>query len=377
MRVPFALPDQARLFLQPGDESARSKLLELLRQTEMSPSEKVPGVWVMPATADEVRGLMCACATNLTEAQLQSTRSFLVPAGTEPSISDYMNSECLGRLIEQIDAEWITELLSGGNLVTYFQPILPVANPSDVFGYECLTRGLAKDESVITPDRLFNAARGTGQLALLDETAPMTAIETASRLDLDTMIFINFSPASSSETMHSLQRTLRAILASDISPDRFVFEVVESEKIDDLEGLMYSLDCFRDLGSRVALDDLGSGYSSLNLLSQIKPDFVKLDIGLARNIDCDSYKSRIAETILQLCRDLDVRTVLEGVETPGEWRWAQASRVDYVQGFLFAQPEADPPQPRLLDSQGEPYQTSAETGETDEPMAMAPVLRNS
>ncbi|MCH7786612.1 MAG: EAL domain-containing protein, partial [Chloroflexi bacterium] len=73
------------------------------------------------------------------------------------------------------------------------------------------------------------------------------------------------------------------------------------------------------------------------------PDFIKLDMGLIRNVDRDPYKSRVASKLIELARDLGVQTVVEGVESVGEWKWALQHGADYAQGYLFACPQFDPP----------------------------------
>ena len=95
----------------------------------------------------------------------------------------------------------------------------------------------------------------------------------------------------------------------------------------------------------MALDDLGAGYSSLNLLARLRPDFVKLDMQLIRGIDEDPYKAVVVEKMLDLAREIGAVSVVEGVETEGEWRWAEAHRADLAQGFYCARPVGDPPRP--------------------------------
>lgn len=115
----------------------------------------------------------------------------------------------------------------------------------------------------------------------------------------------------------------------------------------DVDHLLGILSFYRRAGFRVALDDLGAGYSSLNLLARLRPDFVKLDMELIRGIDVDPYKAVVVDKLLDLAREVGAISVVEGVETEGEWRWAEAHGADLVQGFLCARPQADPPKPFL------------------------------
>ncbi len=98
----------------------------------------------------------------------------------------------------------------------------------------------------------------------------------------------------------------------------------------------------------MALDDLGAGYSSLNLLASLRPDFVKLDVGLVRDVDRDPYRTAIAAKLLDLAKDLGVIVVAEGVETEEQWRWLVAHGADLAQGFFFARPASPPPVPATV-----------------------------
>ena len=104
---------------------------------------------------------------------------------------------------------------------------------------------------------------------------------------------------------------------------------------------------YRDAGFKVALDDLGSGFSSLNLLTMLCPDFIKLDMGLIRDVDSHPVKATIALKLLEAARELGIATIAEGVETLAEWAWVRDHGADYVQGYLFARPGSPPPAPRL------------------------------
>jgi len=124
-----------------------------------------------------------------------------------------------------------------------------------------------------------------------------------------------------------------------------VFEVIESSEIKDTRQLLRILDFYRARGFGVALDDMGAGYSSLNMMTKLRPDYVKLDIELIHHVDRGSYKAQIAGKMLELAQGLGLKTIAEGVETEEEWQWARAHGADYLQGFLFAHPAFPPPLP--------------------------------
>src|SRR5690606_22807099 len=151
-------------------------------------------------------------------------------------------------------------------------------------------------------------------------------------------VFVNINVNSIFNPKRCLASTIAAVESSGLRPEQLVFEVVETEEIANQQSLFQVLEIMRDRGMGVALDDVGDGYASLNLLARVRPDFMKLDMGLIRNVHLDRYKSHVASKLLELARDLDVPTIVEGVECLGEWQWAREHGADYVQGYLFATP---------------------------------------
>ncbi|RYG30629.1 EAL domain-containing protein, partial [bacterium] len=127
-----------------------------------------------------------------------------------------------------------------------------------------------------------------------------------------------------------------------IPRERIVFEVVESDDVEDRDHLLNILRYYRKEGFRVALDDLGSGYSSLNLLTEILPDVAKLDMALIRDIDTDPVRQKVVTHLLHLARELGVTTVVEGVETAAEADFCRSAGADLVQGYFFARPAHHP-----------------------------------
>ena len=235
-------------------------------------------------------------------------------------------------------------MINEKRLVTYFQPIVKNQAPYKVAAYECLIRGKSKENQIITPYQLFGAARGVGMLQKLDHAARINSIENASRVGNEANIFINFNPKSVNDSLSDLVETMEAVLASGVHPNRFVFEVVESEKIEDYGKLAEITDFCRKIGCRVALDDVGAGYNSLNILPMVRPDFIKVDMELVRDVNIDPYKGRVAGKLLELAKELQLESIMEGIESVDVWNWVKKNGADFSQGFLFAKPAAEPPE---------------------------------
>jgi len=213
-----------------------------------------------------------------------------------------------------------------------YQPI--VAWPAErVYGYEALVRSF--DPDLPRPGMLFDAAERLGRVQDLGQRIRDAVAESAASAPPGSLIFTN---------LHALDLTNDALYSSSSAlagiADRVVLEVTERaslHRIDDLKARMRRL---RELGFRIAVDDLGAGYSGLSSFAQLEPDVAKLDMSLIRDIDGSSSKASLVKSMLSVCtQDLGIRVVCEGVETVGERDTLARVGADLYQGFLFAKPE--------------------------------------
>lgn len=286
-----------------------------------------------------------ALAQTLTERlsfeEQDGTRVLWIPGTREPGLDDFPRVVSLLRFVAASRSGWLVGLLSEKRLTSHFQPIVAAADTSSLFGHEALMRGMDGDATV-SPASLLAAARAADLLFQLDLAARQSAIREAGRLGLPARIFINFAPNAVYDPAYCLRSTVATVQETGIAAERIVFEVTESEQVRDLPHLEGILAVYRRAGFQIALDDLGAGYSSLNLIHRLKPDIVKLDMDLIRGVDQDSYKAAIAEKLLELARQLGILTVAEGVETAGELDWLRNKGADCVQGYLIAPPAAAP-----------------------------------
>ncbi len=281
----------------------------------------------------------------LSRLELADGKCLLLPEGAEPSLEDLLRFESLQTFVARSSGDWVVEMLRDGRIETHFQPIVSFEKPLEVFAYEALLRGREIDGSLISPGAILRAARDANVIFQTDRAARIASIGAVVAKHVETNVFINFTPNSVYDPAFCLRSTVSAVEEAGLPPSRFVFEVTESDEVRDVDHLLGILSFYRRSGFRVALDDLGAGYSSLNLLARLRPDFVKLDMELIRGIDEDPYKAVVVEKLLDLAREVGATSVVEGVETEGEWRWAEAHGADLAQGFLCARPAANPPRP--------------------------------
>jgi EAL domain-containing protein (putative c-di-GMP-specific phosphodiesterase class I) len=340
-----AVPDAGVLYLGAPSTELRATLRHYLREEGAGFTEPFPGVLAVPLRPGLLERLADRLPADLAEADAWGTRALVVRTGAAVTVADLLNTQPLATLLAGVRHRWLVEMLREDRLVTHFHPIVRADDPAEVFGHECLVRGLGPAGKLVPAGELFAAAREADLVAPLDRQARRTAIRSAARLGVGPNLFLNFNPSTIAAPEFSLRTAVRAVAEADIVPDRVVFEVVESEEVRDVGRLVQLLDGYRSAGFRVALDDVGAGYNSLTLLTRLRPDFVKLDMELTRGVDRDRYRARVVGKLLEMARDLGARTVVEGVETDGEWEWARAHGADFVQGYLFARPATPPPVP--------------------------------
>lgn len=341
-RLPAAPSGAGELHLWFPMGHTRGRAVALLREGGWAPVADAEDHVTVRLDAARLSDALGPLVARLSQLEADDTRALFKPAGGAPTLADVANVEPLARLAARAGSAWLLELLAERRLTCAFQPIVHAAAPTRIFAQEALLRGLAPDGAIVPPGRMFDAARDAGLLFQLDLAARRTAIGRAAELRLRSAIFVNFTPTAIYDPATCLRTTVKAIDDGGIAHEDVVFEVIESERSSDVAHLQRILAFYRDAGFRVALDDVGSGYSSLNLLHQLRPDFVKLDMELVRGVHADRYKATVAAKLLELAAGLGIETVAEGVESAEELAWVREHGATYVQGYHIARPSIDP-----------------------------------
>jgi EAL domain-containing protein (putative c-di-GMP-specific phosphodiesterase class I) len=278
----------------------------------------------------------------LTGEEARGTRTLFVEGDGEPGLADFPRVGTLPQLLTVTRSGWLVDMLVEKRVTSHYQPIVYAGDTRKVFAFEALLRGIDRDGTLVAPGRMLSLARDADLLFQLDLAARLSAVREASRLGLGVPLFINFTPTAIYDPAYCLRSTVAAIQELGIPPEHVVFEIIESDHTPDANHLKSLIAYYRQAGFRVALDDLGAGYSSLNLIHQLRPDIMKLDMELIRGIHEDPYKASITQKLLELAQKLGILTVAEGIETQEELRWVRAHGVDFVQGYLIARPSSPP-----------------------------------
>lgn len=333
------------LFVSAPEAGTVARIKQAIASVGLSSADSLPGLMEVAVAEGTVDPLAEKLTEALSTNQLRDTKCLFLPPGETFNIQALFRMQPLLEFVYRARSSWLLSMLERGGLVTYFQPIVECGDPTRVFAYESLLRGRELDGSLVSPGRILEYAKAGDLLFQVDRAARLSAIRCAARWGISTNVFINFTPTSVYDPAFCLRTTVEAIRETGFEPGNIVFEVIESESIDDVDHVVRVLEFYRENGYRIALDDLGAGYSSLNLLTRLKPDFIKLDMALIRDVHKDEYKGNICAMLLQLARQLGTRSVAEGVENREEWQWLQEHGADFIQGYLFGRPNESPQPP--------------------------------
>ena len=123
---------------------------------------------------------------------------------------------------------------------------------------------------------------------------------------------------------------------------QFCDSAIDLEK-DFLQQLKESLDAFRAHGFEIAIDDFGVAYSSLRSVDELRPNYLKIDMDLIRDVHLDNYRSTLARKLIEAAKELRIKTIAEGIQSNGEYKWVKETGVDYVQGYYISAPAVPPP----------------------------------
>ncbi|MCM3759043.1 EAL domain-containing protein [Sporosarcina aquimarina] len=240
---------------------------------------------------------------------------------------------------EVFTSQWIDDLIQQERVISFYQPIVDAERA--VFGYELLARFHSPDGRMIYPDEAFAAARSRGRLYALDRLCRITAVRHAAPL-INKKAFINFVPTSIYSPEFCLQSTVAVAEQFNIDPFQLVFEVVETDKVDDVEHLKTILRYYRDKGFNYALDDVGEGYSTVELLSDLKPHYMKLDRSFVDGVSLDVKKQKNAELFLMKAKESGSVPLAEGIEREEDFEWLKKKGYQLFQGYFFGKPALSP-----------------------------------
>ena len=277
----------------------------------------------------------------------------------QSGVDDCIEKECESEeLLTRIEAVWrrgngefrgqreerqsrvvkeLSRIVDQGLIEPHFQPIY-FLKPFRLFGFEVLSRPCSGN-LLLTAEELFKAAIKYDMYCALEMLCWRKAMDVISTYTRNEHVFFNCSPYIVENRKFHMVKDLFG--DGRISPDKVVLEITERSSIKEPDLFYQRLNEYRDYGFSFAIDDVGGGYSSLESIVAAKPEIVKIDGRIIHDLHHDPVKCSVVRFIVGFCRENQIISVAEGVETREDLDAVVALGVDAAQGYLFLRPTPD------------------------------------
>lgn len=237
-------------------------------------------------------------------------------------------------------ADLFEELIASQGLSAAFQPVI-TCHSGAIVGYEGLIRGPAESEFEF-PAALFAEARRRNANAALEAACLRTITSAFNEAGLKGKLFINVSPEALKGGRLANDVAVGYLRKLGLGPERIVIEITENQPAAGVASLLTSLRRARNLGFEIAIDDLGEGYASLRVWSELQPDFVKIDRHFIDSVHLDPVRFQFVRAIKQLSDAFGTKVIAEGIELESEFRVVRQLGIGYGQGYWIGRPLREP-----------------------------------
>ncbi|TAK66624.1 MAG: EAL domain-containing protein [Betaproteobacteria bacterium] len=241
------------------------------------------------------------------------------------------------RLIERLGTGVVPE-----GLFLVMQPIMSLRAPYDSLNFEILLRMRDVDGTVTSAGKIISAGENNGRSAVIDRWVMSNTLEWLDQHydDLDRTRFacMNLSGASLNDERF-IQDAFSMLARHGRAAGKLCIEITESVALHDLDNTRRFIDKARDFGAKVALDDFGAGYTSFSYLKELRADTLKIDGNFILGVNTHPANLAIVEAIVELARNLGMKSVAEWVEDLATIEALAEVGVDYVQGYVIARPQ--------------------------------------
>ncbi len=235
----------------------------------------------------------------------------------------------------------LADILAFRKIYTVFQPIFHLQT-GDLFSYEALSR-VEGASPFSGPEHLFQVAQRHRLTPELEKLCSSKALNRARRLGIEEPLSFNVCPSLLSSPNSATEGVFTGIEDLIAVRDRIILEITERYYIEDNERFIKAVDYYRDMGFRIAVDDLGSGFAGLKMLSRIEPFMVKIDRFLIADIHRSTKKQMLLESLVSFCHKINALVVAEGIETKEELEVVCSMQVDLGQGYFLGRPDRELP----------------------------------
>jgi len=230
------------------------------------------------------------------------------------------------------------EILTEEKISTFYQPIVNLRT-GEVIGYEALSRG-PEHTPFYSPLALIDAAHTAEKIWELEMLFRKKALERMREMEGDKLLFVNVDPEVMKSPEFKSGLTKEYLSEMGVESTRFVFEITERTAINDYASFYNVLENYRNQGYMIAIDDVGAGYSGLKTINEVRPNFIKIDMDLIRDIDKDAFKQALIKAFVDTSLTTNIKVIAEGIETKEELKTLILLGVHGGQGYYLKKPSA-------------------------------------
>lgn len=231
----------------------------------------------------------------------------------------------------------LLDILAKEDIVVLCQPIMDLRT-GDIFGWEMLSRG-PRNSPFYSPTDLFEFAYQADLLAQMEFIVIKKALKEIVEKPIQEQVFINITSETLIQPIFYDQLIEYLSLFPSVQPSQIIFEITERFAIRDYRQMSKIMNKYRGLGFRFALDDAGAGYASLQSISELIPDIIKIDRSIIQDIDQGEVKQSLLKALMKFAEDINCEVIAEGIETEEEADILYQHSVTMAQGYYFARPE--------------------------------------
>lgn len=250
----------------------------------------------------------------------------------EPSL--LLNAECANNI------KWTKKLqqaIRNDKITPFYQPIVDNLT-GEYRKYESLVRLIDEEGKVISPFFFLEIAKRTKYYRSITKTVLEKSFECFKVMQSSFSVNLTIKDIMDDET----QETIFRLLEHYGIGERVVFEIVESEGIENYDRIILFIKTVKGYGCKIAIDDFGTGYSNFEYLLKLKADFIKIDGSLIKNLHNDDEAKILVATIVSFAKQLGMKTIAEFVSDEQIYTIVKEMGIDYSQGYYFGEPRSTP-----------------------------------
>lgn len=230
----------------------------------------------------------------------------------------------------------LENILEGQHITPVYQPIVSLID-GQIYGYEALSRISAK-ELEMNIEQMFKIADKLNKSWELETLCRTKALEHSINLKEGKKLFLNVNSNIIHDKNFREGFTKSSLTAYGLDSGNVIFEITERVAVIDNNAFLTSINHYKSQNYGIAIDDFGAGYSGLNIIASVRPDFIKLDMNLVRNIDKDEIKQLVCKAMVDFGRNAGIQLIAEGIETEEELKTLIKLNVNLGQGYFLGYP---------------------------------------